>query len=171
MENNNLTDNGSPNLSVVQAADLPQDNLLQIIVRHRWTILPTILFFLTAGFLYVMKAMPIYTSTSRLYVEQTGPKIITEYEGVMTRSKNYLYTQAGLIKSTPIVATVADDPVIKQFRMFAGVDNLMAYIKSSLRILLRLRLLQRLRLPSLLWLLRREGKEGSIRVRNPYSNK
>ncbi len=132
MDNNNLTDNGSPNLAVVQAADLPQDNLLQIMVRHRWTILPTIVFFLTAGFLYVMKATPIYTSTSRLYVEQTGPKIITEYEGVMTRSKNYLYTQAGLIKSTPIVATVADDPVVKQFRTFAGVDNLMAYVKKNL---------------------------------------
>jgi capsular exopolysaccharide synthesis family protein len=132
MDNNNSIDNGSPNLAVVQAADLPQDNLLQIAVRHRWTIFSTMVFFLTAGFIYVMKATPIYMSTSRLYVEQTGPKIITEYEGVMTRSKNYLYTQAGLIKSTPIVVNVVDDPVIKQFRTFAGVDNLMAYIKRNL---------------------------------------
>ena len=132
MDNNNTAGNVNPNLTVMQAADLPQENFLQIAVRHRWTILSAIVFFLAAGFIYVTKATPIYTSTSRLYVEQTGPKIITEYEGVMTRSKNYLYTQAGLIKSTPIIASVVDDPAIKQFRTFDGVDNLMAYVKRNL---------------------------------------
>ena len=81
-----------------------------------------------------MKATPIYTSTARLYVEQSGPKIITEYEGVMTGSKNYLYTQSELIKSTPIVAGVVDDAQIRGFKTFTGVDNPVGYIKKNLNV-------------------------------------
>ena len=38
----------------------------------------------TAGFVYVMRATPIYSSASKLYVEQSGPKIMEEMQGIMT---------------------------------------------------------------------------------------
>lgn len=66
-----------------------------------------------AAIVYISKAIPTYTSSSRIYVEQTGPRIITEYEGVMTQSKNYLYTQGELITSTPILVQVAQRSDIK----------------------------------------------------------
>ena len=135
MDNSKL-ENGVSNLAFPPGDALPQEDMLQtalhIVLRHRWTILVATILSLVVTFLYLLKATPIYTSSSRVYVEQSGPKIISEYEGVMTQSKNYLYTQGELIKSTPIVADVVKDSKIKQFRTFAEVDNLAAYVKNNL---------------------------------------
>lgn len=133
MDNDNV-ENGSSNISLPQSDSLPQDTLLQIAFRNRWLILSITVLFLFGGLLYLSKATPIYTSTSRLYVEQTGPKIINEYEGVMAQSNNYLYTQAELIKSSPIAADVVDNAQIKQLRTFGSVDNLVMFLKWGLDI-------------------------------------
>lgn len=134
----NKFENGSSKLAFPQGDALPQEEFLhialQIILRHRWTILVTTILSLVVTFLYLLKATPIYTSTSRVYVEQSGPKIMSEYEGLMTQSKNYLYTQGELMKSTPIVTGLVDKPKIKQFRTFANVDNLAAYVKKNLNV-------------------------------------
>ena len=127
--NNERVENGSSNLAFPQG-----EGLLQIALRHRWTILLTTVLFLFVAFVYILKATPIYTSTSRLYVEQSEPRIIGDYEGIMTRSKNYLYTQAELLKSTPIVGEVADNAQVRRFRTFNEVDNWAAYIKKNLAI-------------------------------------
>jgi capsular exopolysaccharide synthesis family protein len=133
---NNTAENESSSLRLLGGDSLPLEEILHIILRHRWLILLNTILFLTAAFLYLLKATPVYTSSSRLYVEQNGPKIINEYEGVMTQSNNYLYTQAELMKSTPIVANVVDDPQIQQFRTFAGIDNPVAYVKNTLDVTL-----------------------------------
>ena len=143
MDNNtNTVETGNSNLVFPQVEGMQEEGILQIALRHRWIILLTVISFLFAAFLYLLKATPIYTSMSSLYVEQSGPKIISEYEGVMTQSKNYLYTQAELIKSTPIIAKVVDDAQIRRFRTFTEkplvtsgrVDNLFDYIKDKLNI-------------------------------------
>lgn len=131
---NNAFENGSSNITLPEGDLLSQDGLLQVALRHRWIILCIIILFLVFAVFYLVKATPIYTSASRVYVEQTGPRIISEYEGVMTRSNNYLYTQGELIKSTPIIAEVADNDRIKQLKTFANVDNLVAYLKQSLNV-------------------------------------
>jgi len=119
---------------VSQDNELSIEGLLQIALRQRWVILGSTILALVFAFLYILKATPIYRSTSRVYVEQTGPKIINEYEGVMTASMNYLYTQAELIKSTPIVADVVNNTPLRQFKTFANVDNQVAYIKNNLQV-------------------------------------
>ncbi|MBN2183175.1 MAG: polysaccharide biosynthesis tyrosine autokinase [Sedimentisphaerales bacterium] len=108
--------------------------LLLIFLRHRWTILLTTIAFLIVGFIYIMRTTPIFSSVSRLYVEQSGPKIINEFEGIMTQSSNYLQTQAELIKSTPIVSGVANDATIKHLKTFENVDNLVGYLKGKLQV-------------------------------------
>ena len=128
---NGMTESGNVSLVSRFTDGRIQEDLLHIALRHRWVILSTTILFLGAAFLYILKATPIYTSTSRLYVEQSGPKIINEYEGVMTRASNYLFTQAELMKSTPIIADVVDDAQIRQLRTFAKVDNLAAYLKKN----------------------------------------
>jgi len=140
--NNNTVKTEGLSSALPQGYDLPQEDFLQVALRHRWIILLTVISFLFAAFLYLLKATPIYTSISRLYVEQSGPRIISEYEGVMTQSKNYLYTQVELIRSTPIIANVVDDAQIRRFRTFTEkqlvtsgrVDNLFDYIKDKLNI-------------------------------------
>jgi len=125
--------NGDANSASSQAEGSLHD-ILQIAVRHRWTILLTTAFVLVAAFVYILKATPIYRSESRLYVEQTGPRILNEYEGVMMRSGNYLYTQAELLKSTPVIGEVGDSRDVRSFRTFAGVDNLVAFIRSKMSV-------------------------------------
>lgn len=132
--NINTIENGNLDIALPTDKRLSHDGFLEIALRHRWTVLLTIILCLSAGFFYFLTATPIYTSTSRLYVEQSGPKIISEYEGLMTQSKNYLYTQSELIKSTPIVAEVVDDPQIKRLKTFANVDNLVTYLKNTLSV-------------------------------------
>jgi succinoglycan biosynthesis transport protein ExoP len=132
--NNNTDTDRNSGLPVQQGNDQTQENLLWIILRHRWIVLSAAVVCVIAAFTYLLKATPIYTSASRLYVEQTGPKIINDYEGYMTRSNNYLYTQAELMRSTPIISEVANDARIRYLGTFANVDNLMAYLKKNVQV-------------------------------------
>lgn len=134
MENNGVTQNGNTSLALPHVKVLPDEGLLHIILLHRWIILSTVIGFLFIAMIYLFKTVPIYTSSSRLYVEQNGPRIISDYEGVMTKSKNYLYTQGELIRSTPIVASVAENPELKQFKTFANTDNIVGCIKGNLNV-------------------------------------
>ncbi|MBN1788507.1 MAG: polysaccharide biosynthesis tyrosine autokinase [Sedimentisphaerales bacterium] len=104
--------------------------------RRKWSILVITIVFIVAAIIYIAKAVPTYTSTARLYIEQTGPRIITDYEGVMTQSKNYLYTQGELIKSTPIIAKVVSDAEIRKLKTLkeqpvSFIDNLKGKIGLS----------------------------------------
>ncbi len=59
----------------------------------------------TAAFAYLQTRIPRYTSTSRIYVEQTGPRILEDQYQVR-QSDSYLFTQAELIKSTPLLSNL-----------------------------------------------------------------
>ena len=131
--NNNVFDKNGSYAAEPPKFDFMSENLFSIIWRDRWILLLCTLASLVLAFIYVMKATPIYTSTSRIYVEQSGPKIITEMEmGVMTKSKNYLYTQAELLKSTPILAAALEAPDIGRAQTFNKIDNPIAYLKKKL---------------------------------------
>ncbi|MHC4167160.1 MAG: GumC family protein [Planctomycetota bacterium] len=109
------------------------ENLIRIVWRGRWLILLVTVIAVVAAIVYLVKATPVYTSTSRIYVEQSGPKIFSEAEtSVMTQSKNYLHTQVELLKSTPIIAAVLEDPGIGHMITLAAVDNSIAYLKKKL---------------------------------------
>jgi len=111
------------------------ESLALILWRSRWIVLATTVVALTATLIYVTKATPIYTSTSRVYVEQSGPKIFTEREeGVMTQSKNYLYTQAELLTSTPILTAALENPSLLKMQTFFGIDNHISYMKNTLQV-------------------------------------
>jgi len=130
---NSTIENGGSNSMLSEQGDSLQD-ILHVALRHRWTILLTTVGFLLAAFVYLLKATPIFTSESRLYVEQAGPRIINEYEGVMARSSNYLYTQGELLKSTPVLGPVVDDRNIARLKTFADVDNLVAFLRKNLSV-------------------------------------
>jgi len=130
-ENINMAADFGSNNGALSSGGIMSENLIQIVWRNRWIILLTTIGALAIAFIYVLKATPIYTSTSRIYVEQSGPKILTEVEGVMTQSKNYLYTQAELLRSTPILSAALEKPGVKQMRIFHNVDNFIAYLKKK----------------------------------------
>jgi len=111
---------------------LPHSSVMHIIWRHRWGTLVVIALAVAAGLGYLVKATPIYTSSSRLYVERKGPEIITANEGFMTQAKNYLYTQCELLKSTPILSRVVKS---LDHRTLAGLNadiDPVTYLKKNL---------------------------------------
>ena len=131
-ESNNSDTLNSP-LKTPQFMRLPSRSIIQIIWRSRWILLLTMIMTLVLTFIYISNIPDLYTSTSRIYVEQSGPKIITEtQEGVMTQSTNYLYTQAALLQSTPILTAALDTPIIRQMKTFEGVENPISLIKRNL---------------------------------------
>lgn len=109
-------------------------SLSEVLLRNFWILLISTVLALAGGAYYLFKATPIFSSTSRVYVEQSGPKVLTDVEGVMTQSKNYLYTQAELLKSTPIVRKALDARGIRQMAMFDDVDNPIGFTKKTLQI-------------------------------------
>lgn len=130
-ENNRTVEPNYSHVEMPPGAGLMSDSLMQIIWRSRWIVLLTTVAALGAAFVYITKATPVYTSTSRIYVEQSGPKILTEAEGIMTQSKNYLYTQAELLRSTPILSSALEKAGVKQMKIFYSVDNPIAYLKKK----------------------------------------
>jgi len=134
-ENRKTVGKKDSNMRPPSTVQIMPESLIRIIWRSRLIVLITTLVALVAALVYLIKTAPIYTSTSRIYVEQSGPKIISETaEGIMTQSKNYLYTQAELLRSTPILAAVADTPGIKQMQTFAKVNNPVGLMKSNLNV-------------------------------------
>ncbi|MBN2594538.1 MAG: polysaccharide biosynthesis tyrosine autokinase [Sedimentisphaerales bacterium] len=126
-ENSGTTDN---NARILPVGIVPED-LVQIIWRSRWIVLLIMTMALAIGFAYITVATPIYTSTSRIYVQQSGPNILKEAEGLMTQSKNYLYTQAELLKSTPILSSTLERNDMAQLKIFNKVKNPVAYLKKK----------------------------------------
>jgi len=110
-------------------------SLLSVTWRSRWIVLLVTIVTIAAAFVYIRKTTPIYTSTSRIYVQQNGPRVLTETEeGVMTQSKNYLYTQAELLKSSPIFLAVFEDPSVRQTRTLARLDNPIVHLNKNLQV-------------------------------------
>ena len=110
------------------------EGLPAIVWRQRWIMILAVLMGLVGSLIYVTRKPCLYRSTSRIYVEQSGPKIITEQEGVMTQSKNYLYTQCELLRSMPILIMVVEDPAIVQMQTFQEKQNAIGYLKGNMQV-------------------------------------
>ncbi|MCH7919861.1 MAG: hypothetical protein IIC50_17975 [Planctomycetes bacterium] len=109
------------------------DSLVLVLWRQSWTIIGCVVLALIGGFVYLAKATPLFTSSSRLYVEKSGPKIMSDMqEGIFTGSKNYLYTQVELLKATPILAEALKKCDAGRMRTFADVDNRLVALGTTL---------------------------------------
>ena len=128
-KNNRMAEQDNSYIEVPPVVGVMSESLVKIIWRSRWIVLFATVATLGGAFAYLSKATPIYTSTSKIYVEQSGPKIIDEVEGVMTQSMNYLYTQAELLKSTPILSSALEKPGVKQLKIFERIDNPIVYLQ------------------------------------------
>ena len=132
-ENNGHAGLANSHVEMHLPTQMMSESVVLILWRSRWIVLLTTVAALAAALIYVTKVTPVYTSTSRIYVEQSGPKIFAEtQEGVMTQSKNYLYTQAELLKSTPVLTAVLGTADIQQMQTFSEVDNHITYLKKTL---------------------------------------
>jgi len=129
--NNGTHENGASYPVVRQSDELDIRRIIEVPFRHRWVILLTLAVAIVAAVLYLVKATPIYRGVSKVYVEQAAPRI-SEYDVMMPQSKSYLFTQAEMIRSYPIVSDITQSPRIRRLQTFEGMDGIEGYIKSHL---------------------------------------
>ena len=125
---------GSPNMD--GPAEGMQTNLLAIAWQARWLLMLTVLVGIGAAWVLLQRAEPRYTSMSRLYIERSLPKILTA-DTQFADSTSYLYTQAELLRSTPVLAAVVDDPAnrsLETFRDPERADNPVGFLFKELQI-------------------------------------
>lgn len=109
------------------------EDLLGILWRRRWTIALVTVLALAGGLMVVQRATPQYESASRIYVELSMPRVFHDYQdGAFARSTNYLYTQAELLDSTPILSDAMHRGRFAQLQTFADVDNTMTALRKRL---------------------------------------
>lgn len=122
-----MNDNSPDQPAAGSAADSFEglsESLFEILWRRRWTVLVASVVALAGGFCYIQRATPRFQSTSRVYVEQSTPKIFREMdEGMLSRSTNYLYTQAELLDSTPILTEAMKTGSLERLQTFAEISN------------------------------------------------
>ena len=121
-----------PQASAAPQADSAGPGLLVVLWRRRWIILASTLLCLGVAFAYLKQATPIYSSSSRLYIEEVGPRILTDNQGYVSQSGNYLNTQAEVLKSTPILAGAIELSDAVRMKTFAGVSNPVGLLRSML---------------------------------------
>ncbi|HVT90623.1 MAG TPA: hypothetical protein VHD56_17340, partial [Tepidisphaeraceae bacterium] len=108
----------------------PEPSIIRGILRNFWLV---ILFALVGGgisYLYLRKVKPLYLSEAKIEILPTGPKVLSDTLGSAQRS-NYLYTQAELIKGTPVLSIVASKPEIRSLPSLQNVHgDLVMYLRN-----------------------------------------
>ncbi len=90
-----------------RTAPLTPSGLLEIVWSARWILIACVLLSILITVAVLLQIPVIYTGISRIYVAQETPRVLgTETES--QKSKNYLYTEAAVIASQPILAAVID---------------------------------------------------------------
>jgi succinoglycan biosynthesis transport protein ExoP len=110
-----------------------QANLLAIAWRSRWLILLSIVGGAAVSWVVLQQAVPRYTSTSRIYVERTLPKLL-DTDISLAHSNNYLNTQAEIIRSTSVLAAVLERPEISQLDTLRKSKNPLGLLREQVTV-------------------------------------
>lgn len=123
-------------IAIPKSAAVDRDGLLLVLWRRRWTVLACIALGLAASVVYLLVAQPLYTSTARIYVQQTGPQLLTSDQGMASQAQDesYLFTQAEFLRSYPIIDPVVVQPEIRSMRSLQGVEDPVAFLKKRLAV-------------------------------------
>ena len=86
---------------------LPYEAVVRLVGRNRLIIVGVVLAALACGLGFVRHARPLYTSSAKLYIEQSSPQVLRETQDNKI-AKNYLYTQATILKSGEVYQDVLE---------------------------------------------------------------
>jgi capsular exopolysaccharide synthesis family protein len=121
----------SPGMPAMPAEAL-EPSLIKAVLRHFWMVIVCAIIGAGGAWFYLKHATPMYTSTSKITIEPIGPRVLTESLGSAQRS-TYLYTQAQLIRSTPIMSLAAEMPQLQELKSFELTrGNRLEYLREML---------------------------------------
>lgn len=107
-----------------------ETSLLGSIFRHAWILILTLALSLGAACVYLNRTQPMYTSTARIYIEQSrssGPAELASAE-----RGGYLYTQCEMIRSTPILRRVIEMPEVRALPLFSKISDQVLYLRTHI---------------------------------------
>lgn len=115
-----------------RAAGAGSDSLLRVLWRSRWILVVCVIGAVAGGFAYIQKSVPIYTSTSKLYVQQKEAASLTVDPRMMPRYN--LYTQAEVLKSSSVLGAATERWRQRRMRTFADSASPVAYLQQNMQV-------------------------------------
>ncbi len=122
-----------PGSAAEQNESRRETNLLQLAWQSRWLILLCMLVGAGIAWVILQRVTPLYPAQSRIYVDRALPSIMSN-EMQLGQSANYVYTQAELIRSTPVLVAVAEAEANANLETFREVDNRVGFLKENLSV-------------------------------------
>jgi polysaccharide biosynthesis transport protein len=111
------------------------DSLLVVLWRSRWAVLICLLLALDGGIAYLQNVTPLYTSTAKLYLDYAGVRLSNPYDPVgRPQTDKYLCTQAEIIKSRPILASVENGLAPRRLRTLTEADGPATFLQKNLAV-------------------------------------
>src|SRR3954453_842100 len=107
-----------------------EPSLLASIFRHAWIVILVLALSLGAACIYLNRTQPLYTSIAKIFIQPV--RTAASSEMASAESANNLYTQCQLIKSTPMLLKLLDDPDVKALPGFSQIPNQMGYLHKHL---------------------------------------
>ena len=126
-----------PGRAPAPAAELKShgSNLLDVCLRRKNTVAVTVILFVVAAVTYLSMATKLYTSSSRLFVEENGPRLLTQNPvSALERSESYLFRQCQVIQAEPILREAINENPAEIFRMYRGVTDPLSQLQKNLSV-------------------------------------
>ncbi len=121
-----------PGMGGAPAAGSSEADLLRGILRHAWLVIIFALLGLGGAWLYLTNATPKYQAWAKIYIEPSGPRVLTETVNQSQRI-NYLFTQCEVLKSTPVLTLLTETPGFTSLRTFEKFSGNVPMIIHHLR--------------------------------------
>ena len=109
-------------------------DMAAVLWRRRWLILAAVAVCIGFAALYIVVATPIYESQSKVYVQRTTPRLVSEAQAFAGGSKSYLHTQGEVMVSSPVIQRALEQLDWKRLRTFHQVDNPALNLKNKLKV-------------------------------------
>lgn len=115
--------NTNPPMEGGEGDNLGVGRLLGALWRKRWIVLLCLATGLGLAWGFLVRATPLYRSSSQLLVSQNGPRIMADTSlDIGISPQKYYNTQIELIRSTAILEKASQLPGVKETRALAGVN-------------------------------------------------
>ena len=105
---------------------------MEVFWQRRLSVAGMVVLCLGAAALHLAIVTPMYRSTSRLYVEREVPGVLTDVVAPTALSKNYLYTQAEVLKSEPVLTGTLERIPVTSMETFKEAQNVPERLKGIL---------------------------------------
>lgn len=110
-------------------------SIFQVLWRRKWLLICSAIVALGAGIVYLTQATPIYSATTEIYIQQSGPRIFSDAGGAALNYMNFLQTQCDVIRSTAVIQEALNTvkhPEMGKAKSLESAENPVALVKMAI---------------------------------------